>query len=48
MNNNFTLIFPGQGSQFVGMGKELYNNVIAREVFEEVNESVLLKPDMMQ
>ena len=31
-------IFPGQGSQAVGMGKELYdNNPIARAVFDEVD-----------
>ena len=32
-------VFPGQGAQFVGMGKELYNNSPrARELFEKANE----------
>ncbi len=32
-------VFPGQGAQFVGMAKELYeNNEIAREMFEKGNE----------
>ncbi len=32
-------VFPGQGAQFVGMGKDLYdNNPAARELFEKANE----------
>ncbi len=32
-------IFPGQGSQFPGMAKDLYeNNATAREMFEKANE----------
>ncbi|MCW8898932.1 MAG: ACP S-malonyltransferase [Flavobacteriales bacterium] len=32
-------VFPGQGSQFVGMGKDLYeNSVLAKEMFEKANE----------
>ena len=31
-------IFPGQGAQFVGMGKDLYdNNPIAKDLFEKAN-----------
>ena len=32
-------IFPGQGSQFPGMGKELYdNNPLARSMFDKADE----------
>ena len=32
-------VFPGQGAQFVGMGKDLYeNNALAKELFDKANE----------
>lgn len=32
-------VFPGQGAQFVGMGKDLYeSSPVARELFEKANE----------
>ena len=32
-------VFPGQGAQFVGMGKDLYENTpVAKEMFDKANE----------
>ena len=32
-------VFPGQGAQFVGMGKDLYeNNALAKELFDKADE----------
>lgn len=36
---NIAFVFPGQGSQYVGMGKEIYNNFeIAQKVFKEASD----------
>ncbi len=37
------IIFPGQGSQFVGMSKDFYDNFkVARNIFEEIQDYVEL------
>ena len=34
-------VYPGQGTQFVGMGKELYeNNLKAKELFDKIFSSL--------
>ena len=36
-------VFPGQGAQFVGMGKDLYeNNPVAKEMFDKANEILVV------
>ena len=41
MLNKIIVVFPGQGSQIVGMGRDLFkNHHIAKQVFDEVDHTL--------
>ena len=41
MLNKIIVVFPGQGSQIVGMGEDLFkNHHIAKQVFDEVDNTL--------
>ncbi len=47
MDNNVAFVFPGQGAQYVGMGKDFYENFpSAKLIFEKASE--ILKLDLSQ
>ena len=45
MNNNYAILFPGQGCQYVGMGRFIKQSKTALMIFEQVNE--LLSHDLL-
>ncbi len=46
--NKLCLMFPGQGSQYIGMGKSLYDSYdIAKECFDEASEVLGLQLDKL-
>ena len=41
VSKNTAVVFPGQGSQIVGMGSDLYeNSSIAKDIFDEVDDTL--------
>ncbi len=41
MASRFALVFPGQGSQYVGMGKDIYDNFdVAKRVFRDADDAL--------
>ena len=38
---NIALIFPGQGSQYIGMGKDFFeNSVVSKSIFESLDQTI--------
>ena len=45
----FSVIFPGQGSQIVGMGKEFYNKFdIVKKLFKDADEALEMSLSKMK
>ena len=39
-----SIVFPGQGSQYLGMGKHLYDNFsVSKLIFDEVDDALNIK-----
>ncbi len=44
LSNKVIVVFPGQGSQVVGMGHDIYkNHHVARQVFDEIDDTLNFK-----